>query len=219
MLKITIATIFPELFPGALGISLLKKAMEKKIWQLDVIDIRNYGTKGRIDDKIFGGLPGMLIKPEIIEKLIETNEVTWDNIFYTDPTGVLLSQKFLQNIKADITQSINDNYNILIICGRYEGIDARVIDYYNMIQFSLGEFILCGGELPAMVLVEGLIRLLPNVLGNENSLEDESFSHNCHHQNKKYTRPRIWKQISVPQVLLSGHHNEIKKWKKNPPIK
>lgn len=211
MLKISIATIFPEIFPGPLGISLLKKALHEQIWHLEIINLRHYGPKGRIDDKIFGGFPGMLIKPEVIEKLLESFHHKWHKIFYTNPTGHLLDQNYLQNIYSQIeTQKLD--YNLLIICGRYEGIDARVIDFYHMEEFSLGKFVLCGGELPAMVFVEGLVRLLPQVLGNTKSLEKESFTEEGYHQYKKYTRPQIWKGKPVPEILLSGHHEQIKKW-------
>jgi len=211
MLKIAIATIFPEIFPGPLGVSLLKKALDAHIWSLEIINLRDYGLKGRIDDKIFGGFPGMLIKPEVIEKLIESSPQKWNKIFYTNPTGHLLHQNYLQNIYQQIEATPLD-YSLLIICGRYEGIDARVIDFYNIEEFSLGKFVLCGGELPAMVFVEGLVRLLPKVLGNEKSLETESFSDGDYHQYKKYTRPHVWKEQEVPAVLVSGHHKNIKKW-------
>ena len=213
MINIYIATIFPELFPGPLAISLLKKAMEKQIWQLTTIDLHMFHPKRRIDDKIFGGMPGMIIKPEIIEKLIGYNNIQWDKILYTNPTGELLNQKYLENLEAHIT--LKYNYNLLIITGRYEGIDARPIKYYHIEEFSLGEFVLCGGEIPAMALVEGLIRLLPNVLGNSLSLKNESFSEDKNHQYEKYTKPRVWKNMEVPEVLYNGNHKLIEKWKKD----
>jgi tRNA (guanine37-N1)-methyltransferase len=213
MINIYIATIFPELFPGPLAISLLKKAIEKKIWSLTTIDLRIFHPKGRIDDKIFGGMPGMIIKPEIIEQLIEYNNIKWDKILYTNPTGTLLNQKYLENLTGQM--QTKDDYNLLIITGRYEGIDARPIKYYNIEEFSLGEFVLCGGEIPAMALVEGLIRLLPKVLGNNLSLENESFSESNNHQYEKYTRPRVWKDLEVPEVLYNGNHKLIEKWKKD----
>jgi tRNA (guanine37-N1)-methyltransferase len=211
MLKITIATIFPEVFPGPLGVSLLKKSLNI-IWQLEIINLRNYGHKGRIDDKIFGGFPGMIIKPEVMEKFLESSK--WNKILYTNPTGTLLNQPYLQKL-SDIINGFKEDYKLLIICGRYEGIDARVVDYYNIEEFSLGEFVLCGGELPAMVLVEGLIRLFPEVLGNGKSLENESFTDGTYHQYPKYTRPRIWKNLEVPEVLINGNHGLIKKWTKH----
>lgn len=213
MINIYIGTIFPEIFPGVLAISLLKKAMEKQIWRLHTIDLRIFHPKGRIDDKIFGGMPGMIIKPEIIEALINYNNIKWNKILYTNPTGKLLNQEYLQNLSNEI--NITDDYNLLIITGRYEGIDARPIKYYNIEEFSLGEFVLCGGEIPAMALVEGLIRLLPGVLGNNLSLENESFTTNNTHQYEKYTRPRVWNNMEVPEVLYNGNHKLIDKWKKN----
>jgi tRNA (guanine37-N1)-methyltransferase len=214
MIHIYIATIFPEIFPGPLGISLLKKAMEKNIWCLYTIDLRIFHPKGRIDDKIFGGMPGMIIKPEIIEKLMEYKNIKWNKILYTNPTGELLNQKYLNSLLENIHIHEGD-YNLLVITGRYEGIDARTIKYYNIEEFSLGEFVLCGGEIPAMALVEGLIRLIPGVLGNNLSLENESFTSNQNLQYEKYTRPRVWKNIPVPEVLYNGNHKLIDKWKKN----
>lgn len=212
MINIYIATIFPELFPGPLGISLLKKALEKHIWSIHTIDLRQFHSKGRIDDKIFGGMPGMIIKPEIIEKLVEYNNIKWNKILYTNPTGTLLNQNYLNNLIEEI-KKVNEDYNLLIITGRYEGIDARPIKYYKIQEFSLGEFVLCGGEIPAMALVEGLIRLLPGVLGNNLSLENESFTKEGNLQYEKYTRPRVWKNIEVPEVLYNGNHKLINKWK------
>ena len=214
MINIYIATIFPELFPGPLGVSLLKKAIEKKIWSFTTIDLRQFHPKGRIDDKIFGGMPGMIIKPEIIEKLVNYNNVKWNKILYTNPTGKLLNQKYLYDLLESI-KTISGDYNLLVITGRYEGIDVRPIEFYNIEEFSLGEFVLCGGEIPAMALIEGLIRLLPGVLGNNLSLENESFSDSKTHQYKKYTVPRVWNNMEVPKVLYEGNHKLIEKWKKD----
>jgi tRNA (guanine37-N1)-methyltransferase len=211
MLTITIATIFPNIFPGVLGVSLLKQAMKKNLWKLEILDLKDFSFNKRIDDKLFGGLPGMLIKPEVIEKLIESNK--WDRVFYTNPTGIILNQTFLVKLSQQIINV--PLYHILIICGRYEGIDTRVIEYYKIEEFSLGKFILCGGEIPTMSLVEGLVRLLPGVLGNQESLNDESFQQEDYIQYKKYTRPREWRNICVPEVLFSGNHKQINQWKKN----
>ena len=140
MINIYIATIFPEIFPGSLGVSLLKKAEIKKIWKLHIIDLGIFDNKRRIDDKIFGGMPGMIIKPDIIEKLIQYNNIPWTKIFYTNPKGNLLNQNYLLNLLNEINifqkTQINESYNILIITGRYEGIDQRVIDYFKIEEFS-----------------------------------------------------------------------------------
>lgn len=212
-LNITIATIFPDLFPGPLSASLLGKAMEKSIWQLNIVDIKTFGKT--IDDKVFGGFPGMIIKPQIIEGLMNSFDCLWNKILYTSPAGRKLNQNFLYEILNEIKVSKYESYNILIICGRYEGIDARAIDYYKMEEFSLGDFVLCGGEIPAMALVEGLVRLIPGVIGNALSLEEESFSKENYTQYKKYTRPRVWKDKEVPSILFSGNHGHIKKWTEN----
>jgi tRNA (guanine37-N1)-methyltransferase len=217
MINIYVATIFPELFPGPCEISLLKKAIKNKIWSLNIINIRNFAINKRIDDKIFGGIPGMLLKPQVIEEIINFyKHINWNKILYTNPSGNILNQKYLINLKNIIIdhQLKNEDYNILIISGRYEGIDARVVEYYKMEEFSLGEFILCGGEIPVMAFIEGLIRLFPGVLGNIKSLEDESFIEDGKFQYKKYTRPRVWNGIEVPEVLFNGNHKKIKEWKK-----
>jgi tRNA (guanine37-N1)-methyltransferase len=209
-IHITIATMFPEVFPGTLGLSLMGKALKKEIWSLNILNIRHYARKNRVDDKIFGGLPGMLIGAPVIESLIESNrdKYKWHRIFYTNPKGSLLTQQYLQRTMEFCQE--NEETSLLIICGRYEGIDARAVEYYKMEEFSLGSFILSGGEIAALAFVEGLIRLIPGVIGNGNSIEKESFNTPGYLQANRYTRPRVWKEKSVPEVLVSGHHKNIK---------
>lgn len=210
MIHVTIATMFPEIFPGTLGLSLLGKALAKQLWSLDILNIRHYTTKNRVDDKLFGGLPGMLIGAPVIEKLIESNrdKYKWQKIFYTNPKGTLITQQYIQQTMEWCKKQ--PNTSILIICGRYEGIDARAIEYYEIEEFSLGNFVLSGGEVAALAFVEGLIRLLPGVIGNGKSIIRESFTTPNYLQSNRYTRPRVWKNKAVPEVLISGHHKNIK---------
>lgn len=212
-INITIATSFPDMFSGIFTNSLLSKSLKKNIWSCNFLNIKDYGVKNRIDDKLFGGLPGMLIGAPVIENMIEKNRerFQWDKIYYTSPRGTIITQKYLYNI-LDKIEKKDYRYSILIICGRYEGVDVRAIEYYNMEEFSLGKFILTGGEIPAMALIEGLVRLFPGVLGNSKSIVKESFSEENYIQSPRYTRPRVWKDRVVPEVLLSGHHKNIEKY-------
>lgn len=213
LIHITVATVFPEAFPGTLGLSLLGKALKKNIWSLDILNIKDFSCNKRVDDKLFGGLPGMLITAPVIERLIESNqEKKWNKIFYTNPKGHLLTQQYIQKTLNNLLQ-IND-CSILIICGRYEGIDARAIEYYNMEEFSLGNFVLSGGEVATLAFVESLVRLLPGVIGNNQSIIKESFTEPNYLQANRYTRPRVWKERTVPEVLISGHHKNIKDYDK-----
>ncbi|OED45544.1 tRNA (guanosine(37)-N1)-methyltransferase TrmD [Rickettsiales bacterium (ex Bugula neritina AB1)] len=205
-LSISIATIFPEAF-GILKIGIVGGALKKNFFNLNIIDLKDFDDKKRVDDKPFGGIPGMVIKASVIEKCVELQN--WTKIFYTSTRGITLNQRYFYTLKSNL----NENENILIICGRYEGIDERTIYHYKMIEISIGDFILAGGEIVAAAFVEALIRLLPKVIGNQNSLEEESFINNDL-QYCKYTRPRVWKNYKVPEVLLEGNHKKIEEWKK-----
>lgn len=204
-LRINIATIFPEAFE-ILKVGVIGQSIKNNIFQLNLINLRDFDDKKRVDDKPFGGIPGMVIKPEVIEKCVESD--SWSRIFYTSTRGITLHQQYFYALKNDL----KEKENILIICGRYEGIDERTIHHYKMIEISLGDFILAGGEIVGAAFVEALVRLLPDVVGNELSLQDESFINNdC--QYGKYTRPRVWKTYEVPEVLVNGHHRLIEEWK------
>lgn len=194
-MNIKIITIFPQAFPSTLGIGLIGKALNK-LWNLEVIDLKKYGK--RLDDRPFGGGNGMVLLPNVMEKVIEENNLK--NIIFLSPRGKVFNHQ--------MSLEMSELKELSIICGRYEGIDQRVIDHYKIQEVSVGDFILCGGESAALSLVESTIRNIPGVLGNTNSVIEESFSDFLleHHH---YTQPRIWKNIEVADVLLSGNHKLI----------
>ena len=209
-----IFTLFPEVFDSYLKSSILGRALNKNIWNYQLINIRDY-SKDRfkhVDDVPYSGGSGMVIKPDIIADAIDKNcDVPKTHFFYMSPRGEVFNQKLVNEVLK---------YNeIAIICGRYEGIDQRVIDEYNMKEISIGDYVLTGGELPAMVVIDTCVRCIKNVLGNSNSLDTESFGgiNNTNYDNlleyPLYTRPSIWRNRKVPDVLLSGHHSNIEKWK------
>jgi tRNA (guanine37-N1)-methyltransferase len=213
MITFSIITIFPEMFPGCLGASLPKKAQDF-IYKLNIIDLKLFGKPPhyRVDDRPFGGEAGMVIMPDVLERAIESAIIKdkKTKLIYTSPKGKLYTQNYAKNI-------INYEH-IIIICGRYEGIDQRVIDFYNIEEISIGDYVLSGGEIASQVIVDSAIRLIPGFLSNNQSIETESFSikdefDNLYLEHPQYTKPRIWKDIEVPEVLISGNHKMIKNWK------
>ena len=219
MFTVKIITAYPEMFPGVLGHSIFGKALEDKKWNLKVINLRKFGYNQRknIDDTPFGGGPGMIIRPDVVEKaLIEAFIDASDNkmLIYMTPAGKPLIQNDL--IK------ISKIEEIIILCGRFEGVDHRAIDILGFHQISLGDYILAGGEVAAQVLVEGCIRLLPGVLGQPESVLEESFSSDFL-EYPQYTKPKVWKDAQnkdhhVPEILFSGNHEKIKDWRKQKSI-
>lgn len=213
-MKITIFTIFPEIITQFFDVGLLAKARNNGIWELKVVNIRDYSENNykQVDDIAYGGGQGMVMKPDILSKAIDDNcDVENTTFFYMSPRGKVLNQQVIKEYKQ--------LDNIAIICGRYEGIDQRAIDEYKMIEISIGDYVLMGGELPAMVFVEGLVRCLPGVVGNEKSIIEDSFggaTGNLYDnllEYPLYTTPRIWKNRAVPDILLSGNHKKIAGWK------
>ena len=215
MLNIKIITAYPEMFPGSLNYSLIGKALKNKKFTLETINLHNFGIDNRntIDDEPFGGGPGMIIRPDVVEKAlksIKNVENSNSRRIYLSASGKALTQgKLREYAKLD---------ELIILCGRFEGVDVRVIESLGFEQISLGDYILAGGEVAAQVLVEGCVRLLPGVLGHSESVIEESFSNNLL-EYPQYTRPKIWvdrdgKKHSVPDILVSGHHGEIKEWRK-----
>ena len=210
-----ILTLFPEMFPGPLGFSIIGKALEKKNWSLKLINLQNFSKKGPkyVDDKPYGGGSGMIIKSEIIhEALKKTIKKIKNNysLIYLTPKGKKLDQKKIKRfIKKD---------NLILVCGKYEGIDQRVIDAWKMEEISMGDYILSGGEIAAMSLIDSCVRLLPNVLGSVESLKNETFENNLL-EYPQYTKPREWLGKKVPEVLLSGNHEKINEWKKKESIR
>ena len=210
-----ILTLFPEMFPGPLGFSIIGKALEEKNWLLELIKLQNLSKKGPkyVDDKPYGGGPGMIIKSEIVhEALKQTIKKIKNNysLVYLTPKGKKLDQK---KIKRFVKRN-----NLILICGKYEGIDQRVIDAWKMEEISMGDYVLSGGEIAAMSLIDSCVRLLPNVLGSAKSLENETFENNLL-EYPQYTKPRKWLGKKVPEVLLSGNHRKINEWKKKESIR
>ena len=214
MLCIKIITAYPEMFPGALSFSLIGKALKEKKFSLETINLHDFGFDARkgIDDEPFGGGPGMIIRPDVVERALLSIHLKYSqhsHRIYLSPSGKLLNQGKLTNYaKLD---------ELIILCGRFEGIDQRAIEVLNFEEISIGDYILAGGEIAAKVIVEGCIRLIPGVLGQPKSLLEESFSNNLL-EHPQFTRPQVWKDVKnnkheVPEVLISGHHEKIKEWR------
>ena len=199
-------TLYPDYFPGPLNKGLYGKAMEKKIWGLKTVDIREYALDKHktVDDTPYGGGSGMLLKPDVIAKSIDANTKNGEKIYYLSPRGKV----FNQNIAKEISKENNVN----IICGHFEGIDQRVLDNRKIEEISIGDFILSGGETASYVFLDSILRLIPGVIGNEDSKNEESFENGLL-EYPQYTKPQIWEEKSVPNVLLSGDHAKIKDWR------
>ena len=206
MLNVTVLTVFPELFPGFLGYSLTGKALEEQKWQLQAVNIRDYAFDRHksVDDTPCGGGAGMIMRPDVLGRAIEANH-TRGRIIYMSPKGRPLTQKLVHELSRE--------EELTIVCGRFEGSDERVIEAYNVEEISIGDYILTGGEQAAQIMLDAVVRLLPGILGNEASLEDESFE-NFLLEYPQYTRPTEWEGRSVPEVLLSGHHRKIADWRR-----
>ena len=202
-----IFTLYPEFFPGILDIGLYKRARENKIWSLDVINIRDSALDkhGSVDDTPFGGGSGMVMRADVIDSCLDKNIKNSKNeLIYLSPRGELLTQK--------IAKQLSQKNGVDLICGHFEGIDQRVIEERKIREISIGDFILSGGETAAFVFLDSILRLLPGVLGNSSSLNEESFENNLL-EYPQYTKPQIWEKKSVPEVLLSGDHSKIKDWR------
>ena len=216
MINVKILTGYPEMFPGGLAHSLMGKALKENIFKLETINLHDFGIDNRksVDDEPFGGGPGMILRPDVVEKAllsVSNNINTKSTKIYLTPSGSLLNQK-----KLGILAKLDE---IIILCGRFEGVDQRAIDVLGFEEVSIGDYVLAGGEIAAQVLLEGCIRLIPGVLGHPESLLEESFSNNLL-EYPHYTRPKIWEdslgnKYDVPEVLTSGHHSNIKKWRQD----
>jgi len=216
MINVKILTGYPEMFPGGLAYSIIGKALKENIFTIETINLHDFGNDNRksVDDEPFGGGPGMILRPDVVEKAL----LSLPNIknskstkLYLTPSGSLLNQK-----KLGVLAKLDE---IIILCGRFEGVDQRAIDILGFEEVSIGDYVLAGGEIAAQVLLEGCIRLIPGVLGHPESLLEESFSSNLL-EYPQYTRPKVWEDSlgnkhDVPEVLTSGHHNNIKKWRLN----
>ena len=211
--KVSILTLFPEIFPGPLGVSLLGNALQNKLWELNLINIRDFAKDRHksVDDTPYGGGAGMVMKPEVIEMALNSiSDFPGQRVCLT-PRGKRLSQQKVKKL------SLEDG--LVLLCGRYEGIDQRVIDYYNFDEISIGDYVVTGGESAAIVLLESVLRLLPNVLGGNETLKEESFSDTSLIEYPQYTKPKEWNGINVPEVLISGDHGKIKNWRNKERVK
>ena len=199
-------TLYPELFPGPLNSGLYKRALEKKLWSLEVVNIRDYaGDKHKtVDDTPFGGGSGMLMRADVIANSLDKNISDKNEpIIYLSPKGKKFDQVYAKKIL---------DKNINIICGHFEGVDQRLLETRNIEEVSVGDFILSGGEIGAFVAIDTIVRLIPGVLGNSNSLTDETFERNLL-EYPQYTKPQKWEKKDVPDVLLTGDHAKIKGWR------
>ncbi len=210
MLNVKVLTIFPEMFPGFLGYSLTGKALEEKKWQLTAVNIRDYALDKHksVDDTPCGGGAGMIMRPDVLGRAIKANHQR-GRIIYMSPRGLPLTQSKAHKLSLE--------EELMIICGRFEGIDERVIEAYDIEEISIGDYILTGGEQAAQIMLDAIIRLLPGVLGNEESLTNESFEDHLL-EYPQYTRPIEWEGRTVPEILLSGHHQKIEEWRKEQAI-
>ncbi|SDX56377.1 tRNA (Guanine37-N(1)-) methyltransferase [Ruegeria halocynthiae] len=207
--KAKIITLFPSAFPGVLGESLTGKALQEGLWQLETIDLRQFGVgKHRnVDDTPAGGGAGMVLRADVLGEAIEhTMTGIRDNwpLIYLSPRGRRMDQQMMQNLaRCD---------GMTLLCGRFEGVDERVLEHYGVQEVSLGDFVMTGGEIAAQALIDATVRLIPGVLGNQASAEEESFSSGLL-EHPQYTRPAEWKGRPIPDILMSGHHGRIAEWR------
>lgn len=209
-MKVKVLTIFPEIFPGFLGHSLTGRALNEGIWSLEAVNIRDYAfdKHGSVDDTPCGGGAGMVMRPDVLGAAVKAN-YQGGRLIYMSPRGTPLSQEKVKELSGE--------ENLTIICGRFEGIDQRVIDSFNIEEISIGDYVLTGGEQAAQIMLDAVVRLLPGVLGNADSTADESFE-DFLLEHPQYTRPIEWEGRTVPEVLMSGHHKKIADWQKEQAI-
>lgn len=203
----TVLTLFPEMFPGPLGLSLAGKALEAGLWRLDAIDIRGFATDRHqsVDDTPFGGGAGMVMRPDVIDAALASVADRPGPLVYLSPRGRVFDQ--------ELAEELAEGPGVTLLCGRYEGVDQRVLDRRGLIEVSLGDFVLSGGETAALTLLDACVRLLPGVMGDRGSLAEESFADGLL-EYPQYTRPQTWEGLGVPEILLSGHHERIRAWRR-----
>ena len=204
-----VLTLFPDMFPGALGLSLAGRALKNGLWNIDVINIRDYAVDKhrRVDDNAAGGGPGMVMRADILAKAIDGACIDFADVplIYLSPRGKPLTQERVKQLAS--------GRGIVLVCGRFEGIDQRVIEGRGLEEISLGDFVMSGGELAALCLIDAAIRLQPGVMTAPESLEQESFEGGLL-EYPQYTRPQSWEGLEIPPVLLSGHHKVIMEWRR-----
>lgn len=203
----TVLTVLPEMFPGPLGVSLCGKALAEKRWSLETVDIRKFATTryGSVDDTPAGGGPGMVMRADILAAAIDSVERAGRPLMLLSPRGVPLRQAR--------ARELSEGPGAVFVCGRFEGVDQRVIDARGLEEVSLGDYVLSGGELAAMIVIDAVVRLLPGVVGAEASLDEESFEAGLL-EYPHYTRPQSWEGRDIPAILTSGHHQKIRDWRR-----
>ncbi len=214
-MRFKILTLFPEIFPGPIAHSISGKALSKKIFTIETLNIRNFSSakSQTVDDTSYGGGPGMIIRPDVLQRTLDAatrEKKKKRKIIFLSPGGNQLNSSTVKKlIKFE---------EIIIICGRYEGVDDRFLKYNKIEEISVGDFILSGGEIASIILIDTCVRLIPEVLGNKNSLKSESFQNHLL-EYPQYTKPSNWMGIRVPEVLLKGNHSEISDWRLKESIK
>ncbi len=206
MWQAQVFTLYPEVFPGPLSKGLYGKAMSKNLWNLKIVNIRDAAEDKHktVDDNPYGGGSGMLLKADVLAKSIDQNKIDGEKILYLSPKGKKFNQNYAKTLAKEKSLSL--------ICGHFEGVDERILTTRNIEEISIGDYVLSGGETAAYVVIDSVLRLLPGILGNDNSKIEETFENGLL-EYPQYTKPQIWEQKAVPDVLLSGDHNKIKDWR------
>jgi len=205
----TVLTIFPEMFPGPLALSLSGKALEKGLWRLDAVNLRDFATDRHqsVDDTPMGGGAGMVIRPDVVARAVAAVRARGavGPLVYLTPRGFRMTQEEIDALAREP--------GVVLLCGRYEGVDQRVIEALGFREYGVADFVMSGGEIPAMAVIDACVRLLPGVVGDAASLEEESFRNGLL-EYPQYTRPQVWEGIAVPEVLVSGDHAAIRRWRR-----
>ena len=204
----TVLTIYPDMFPGPLAASLSGQALDKNIWSLAAINLRDFAVDkhGSVDDTPAGGGPGMVMRADVVAAAIDHAKSKNPDtpLIYFSPRGTPLTQ--------DLVRQLSEGPGAVLLCGRFEGVDERVLEAREIEEISIGDYVLSGGEIAAMILIDAVIRLLPGVVGDDHSLAEESFEHGLL-EYPHFTRPRDWEGLAIPDVLLSGNHGRIAQWR------
>jgi len=220
--KIIALTLFPEMFPGPLGHSLAGKALADGIWSLEALQIRDFATDKHqtVDDTPYGGGAGMVMRPDVLDAAIQRAQclVPGASLVYFTPRGTPLTQQLLHDLSQGPKHETRGTNDLILLCGRYEGVDERILEKYRPLEVSIGDYVLSGGEIAAFVLMDALVRLLPGVMGATESAHEESFGLGSDYagllEYPHYCKPPNWEGYSVPEVLMSGHHQRIRDWRK-----